>query len=152
MPVLWYNLNMVVILLKDVKGQGKKNQIIEVSDGYARNCLIKKGLALEATAAAQNEAKQRDAAEKKRAAEELAAAQARAKELDRDMIRIFVKCGSAGKMYGSVTSAEIGEALGVDKKKIVLKDTIRAVGLYEVEVKLHAGVSAKVKIDVVAAE
>jgi len=143
---------MKVILLQDVKGQGKKNQIIEVSDGYARNCLFKKGLALEATATAQNEAKQKDAAEKKRAADELAAAKARATELSGQVIKIPVKCGSAGKMYGSVTTTEIGEALGVDRRKVVIKDTIRAVGMYEAEVKLHAGVSAKVKLNVVAVE
>ena len=127
---------MKVILLSDVKGTGKKGQILEVSDGYARNCLLKKKLAVEATASALNENAQKKAAEEKR-------------------IDIGVKCGD-GKMYGSVTTADIAEGLKkqgieIDKKKIVLKENIKALGVFEIEIKVYAGISAKVKVNIVKA-
>lgn len=147
---------MKIILLTDVKGTGKKGEILEVSDGYARNFLIKKKLAEEATAAALNEAAQKKAAEEKRIAEEKAAANDVAQKLAGKIVDVAVKCGD-GKMYGSVTVADIAEGLAklgieVDKKKIVLKETIKNLGLYTAEVKLYAGISAKISINVVRAE
>ena len=149
-------MGMKVILLQDVKSQGKKNDIIEVSDGYGRNFLIKKGLAVAADAANTNEAKQRIAAEEKRRAEEVAAAVALKERLHGNVVKVEAKCGPGGKMYGSVTGGEIAQSLTaqgypVDKKKILLKESIKTVGLYDVEIKLHTGISATVKIDVIPA-
>lgn len=146
---------MKVILLQDVKAQGKKGELIEVNDGYARNFLIKKGLAKEATSTGINELKQQQAKLEKQRAEELAAAKEAAARLKDTVVEVAVKCGD-GKMYGSVTTANIADGLAkigidVDKKKIVLKDAIRELGTFEVDVKLHQGVSATVKINVVKA-
>lgn len=146
---------MKVILLSDVKGTGKKGQILEVSDGYARNCLLKKKLAVEATASALNENAQKKAAEEKRIAEEIAEAQVVKEKLEKSVIDIGVKCGD-GKMYGSVTTADIAEGLKkqgieIDKKKVVLKENIKALGVFEIEIKVYAGISAKVKVNIVKA-
>ena len=142
---------MKVILLSDVKGTGKKGQILEVSDGYARNCLLKKKLAVEATASALNENAQKKAAEEKRIAE----AKVVKEKLEKSVIDIGVKCGD-GKMYGSVTTADIAEGLKkqgieIDKKKVVLKENIKALGVFEIEIKVYAGISAKVKVNIVKA-
>lgn len=147
---------MKVIFLQDVKGSGKKGQILEVNDGYARNFLIKKKLATDATAANINEANQKKAAEEKRLAEELVAAKELAKKLEASVIDIGVKCGD-GKIYGSVTTADIAEGLdkqgiSIDKKKVVLKDCIKALGRYEIEIKVYAGITAKVHVNIVKAE
>lgn len=146
---------MKVILTQDVKGQGKKNEIVEVSDGYARNFLIKKGLAMAADATSINEAKQKQAAEERRRAIEKAEAEELAKKLDGTTIDLKVKCGDAGKTYGSITSKEIAEGLtaqgfAVDKKKVVLKEPIKALGEYDIEIKVYANISAKVKLNVIA--
>lgn len=144
---------MKVILLKDVKSQGKQGDIIEVSDGYARNGLIKQGLAKEASVSAVNEVKQRKDADEKRRAEEVAEARAAAEKLKGTVVKVAVKCGD-GKMYGSVTTADVAkglEAVGiaVDKKKIVLKEQIKELGRFKAEVKLYANVSAAIDIEVV---
>ena len=140
---------MKVILLCDVKGQGKKDQIINVSDGYARNFLFPQKKAIPADARAQNElrgkeeAKQFRIAEDKRTAEELAA-KINGKEVD-----IRMGHGQDGRLYGSVTAKDIAEALGklvgetIDKRKITLKDAIKAYGKYDVELKVHPEVVAK---------
>ncbi len=146
---------MKVILLKDVKSQGKKDDVIDVSDGYARNFLIKNGLAIAATAGALNEAGQKKAALAKKQAEEKQEAEALAKQLKGQVVEVRAKCGD-GKMYGSVTTQHIADALkdkgiDIDKKKLVLKDNVRELGRFAVEAKLYAGVSAKFEIEVVKA-
>ena len=142
---------MKVVFLEDVKGQGKKGDIVDVSDGYARNFLIKKNLAKEANSSAINEAKQKREAEERRKAAEKAEAQNLAKNLFGKEISLFVKCGDNGKIFGSVTSKEISEELlksgfDIDKKKIVLKENIKNEGLYEVEIKIYPEISAKIKL------
>ena len=140
---------MKVILLCDVKGQGKKDQIINVSDGYARNFLFPQKKAIPADAKAQNElrgkeeAKQYKIAEDKKAAEELAA-----KIKDKE-VGIKMGHGHDGRLYGSVTAKDIAEELekligaSVDKRKINLKESIKAYGKYDVEIKVHPEVVAK---------
>lgn len=145
---------MKVILLEDVKGTGKKGQVLEVSDGHARNFLLPRKLAVEATKAsiADLDAKQKQADHKLH--KELAAAQALAAQLKDKAVRISVRVGENGKMFGSVTNKEIAEAIQsqldvtIDRKKIVLSDPVRATGRYTVPVKLHPQVSAQVTFDV----
>lgn len=139
---------MKVILKEDVQGSGKKGQLVNVADGYARNFLIKRGLAVEATSAALNEMKARDAALKHKEEKELQDAQRFAAELSGKTVKLTAKAGSGGKLFGSVTAKEIAEALAaaygieVDKRKISLQDEIKSYGTYEAQVKLHSGVSA----------
>ncbi len=146
---------MQVILLQDVKGQGKKGQVVEVNEGYARNFLIKKGLAEVATATKLNEIKQKKTAQDFHRAEEVKAMQALAAELKGKTFTVKIKAGANGKVFGSVTAANISDALlaagyNVDKKKIVIANPIKAVGRVEVTLKLLEGVSAVINIDVVA--
>ena len=146
---------MVVILLKDVKGTGKAGDVVKVSDGYARNMLIKKGLAKEATQGnVRNLEKQKALAEEKRA-EEKAAAQAKAAELEKIVLIVPSKGGENGKLFGSVTSMDIAKALQeqegitIDKKKIDMPDgPIKQAGNSHVMVKLYQDVTAKVKVKV----
>ena len=146
---------MVVILLKDVKGTGKAGDVVKVSDGYARNMLIKKGLAKEATQGnVRNLEKQKALAEEKRA-EEKAAAQARAAELEKIVLTVPSKGGENGKLFGSVTSMDISKALKdqegitIDKKKIEMPDgPIKQAGNSHVVVKLYQDVPAKIKVKV----
>lgn len=145
---------MKVLLLQDVKAQGKKGEIVEVNDGYARNFLIKKGLAKEATAAVVNETNQKNAQEAKKKAAELQAAKDIAAKLDTKEIEVAIKTGENGKFFGSVTSKEIADALlaigyDIDKKKISIKDAIKALGVYGVEVKIYPGVSFTINVKVV---
>ena len=143
---------MKVILKQDVKGSGKKGQMVEVSDGYANNFLLKKGLAVKATAQAVNEMKNRDAATAYRLAEDLKAAQAAAATIDGKTVKLTAKAGAAGKLFGSVTAKEVAEAvqkeLGVEleKRKINLDADIKAFGTYTAEVRLYQGVTAKVYV------
>ncbi len=146
---------MQVILLQDVKGQGKKGEVIEVNEGYARNFLIKKGFAEVATATKLNEIKQKKASEVYHKAEELKAMQALAKELKGKKFTVTIKAGQGGKVFGSVTAGNISDALAkngyeVDKKKIVVANPIKNLGEYEVELKLYEGVACKIGIEVVA--
>ena len=142
---------MQVILTQDVKGTGKKGQLCKVADGYARNFLLKKGLAVEATSGAVNEMKAKQASKEHHAAVERQAAQDTADQLNEKTVKIFAKAGAGGKLFGSVTAKEIGEAvkktLGVevDKRKISVAE-IKACGTYEAEIKLHPGISAKVYV------
>jgi len=146
---------MVVILLKDVKGTGKAGDVVKVSDGYARNMLIKEGLAKEATQGnVRNLEKQKALAEEKRA-EEKAAAQARAAELEKIVLTVPSKGGENGKLFGSVTSMDISKALKdqegitIDKKKIEMPDgPIKQAGNSHVMVKLYQDVTAKIKVKV----
>ena len=141
---------MKVILLQDVKGSGKKNDVIEVSDGYARNCLFKKKLAVEATSNAVNG--QKKAAEFHKA-EEVKKWKDVAASLNGKEITCYVKCGENGKFFGSVTSKEIADNLvglgyDVDKRKVILKDAIKSAGVYPVEIKFLPDVTAKIKVKV----
>lgn len=144
---------MKVILLADVKGTGKKGEIKEVSDGYARNMLIKKGLAKEATAVEVNSLKIKNQAEEFHRQEEIKRLTEMAKQLSGSVISCKVKAGEKGRIFGSVTSQEIANALceqgyQVEKRMIVLNETIKSVGVYKIEVKLMAGISAKVSVKV----
>ena len=144
---------MKVLLLQDVKGQGKKGEIIDVNDGYARNFLIKKKLATEATASVLNETKQKKAAEEKRRKEEYDNAVEQAKRLKGLAVDVKIRCGENGKAFGAVTSKEISERLAeigydVDKKKILLSDPIKSVGSYQVELRLMAGVNTFINVKV----
>ncbi|MBE7089100.1 MAG: 50S ribosomal protein L9 [Clostridiales bacterium] len=144
---------MKVILLQDVKGQGKKGEIVEVNEGYARNFLIKKGLAEAATATKLNEIKQKKAAQDFHKAEETKANKALAAEIKGKTFTVKIKAGQGGKVFGSVTGATVSEALSaagynIDKKKIVLSQPIKTVGVHEVDIKLMEGVSTKIIITV----
>lgn len=145
---------MKVILLMDVKGSGKRDEIISVSDGYARNFLFPKKMAVEATPGAMKEIQKKRAAEEAREAERRAEAEAKAKDLQGKVIKISVKCGSQGRLYGSITNAEIATELEkqhgikVDKRKIDLSDPIRTVGDVEVGVWLYSGVTTKMTVHV----
>lgn len=137
---------MKVILKQDVKGLGKKGQLVNASDGYARNFLFPKGLAAEANAQAMSELKNKEDAEKYRIKTETAAAQKAAEELAGKTIRISARGGQNGKLFGSVTSKEIADKLksefgiDVDKRKVVVEE-IKQFGTYEFEVKLYQGIS-----------
>ena len=144
---------MKVILLADVKGTGKKGEVKEVSDGYARNCLIKKGLAKEATAVEINSLKIKQEAEEFHRQEEIARLKDIAERVRNAVVVCKVKAGEKGKIFGSVTSQEIVNALAVsgfdiDKKMVVLPEPIKKLGVYTVEIKLMAGVSAKISVKV----
>jgi len=144
---------MKVILLKDIKGTGKKDQIIEASDGYARNFLFPKKWAVEATPGAVKEIERKRANEEKLERERRAAAEEVAKQLKDKLISLKVKCGGQGRLYGRITSAEIAAALKeqhgveIDKRKIECED-IRQVGDYAVNVTLYTGVKAPMKVKV----
>ncbi|MGI6229000.1 MAG: 50S ribosomal protein L9 [Christensenellales bacterium] len=146
---------MKVILLEDVKGLGKRGELVEASDGYARNFLIKKKLARAADAAAVNEIKQKAEAEAERKRRELEAAKNMAEELKTKSVTVAVRCGD-GKIYGSVTNADVAEGLAamgynVDKKKIIIKEGIKELGVYTAEIKLYPELSATITINVVKA-
>ncbi len=147
---------MKVILLADVKGSGKKDEIISVSDGYARNFLFPKKLAVEATPGAQKEIEKKRAAEAAREAERRAAAQQKADALKGKVVNMSVKCGSAGRLYGSITTAEIAAELEkqhgiqVDKRKIDLSDPIRTVGDVQIGVWLYSGITTTMTVRVEA--
>ena len=148
---------MKVILLADVKGIGKKDEILNVSDGYARNFLFPKKWAVEATAGATKEVERKRAAEAAREAERRAAAEEKAKQLKGQAVTLTVKCGDKGRLYGSVTSAEIAEALEkqhgvkVDKRKIDLPEPVRQVGDVQITVWLYSGVTTPMTLHVVPA-
>ena len=145
---------MKVILLQDVKGKGKKGQMLEVSDGYARNFMLPKKLAIEATADAINTKKMNDKATQERIAKEKAEAPATSKQLRELTVTVTAKGGGAGKLFGSVTNAEIAEALAkqtgikLDKRKIVLNDTIKNVGTYTVTCKLGYEITAPLTVKI----
>ncbi len=145
---------MKVILLQDVKPIGKKGDLAEVNDGYAKNFLIPKKMAVMATKEAQNERKMRIAQEERKEAENKANALKMKGELTGKVITVKVKCNE-DKMYGSVTTQDVAKALldagyTVDKKKITLPSTIKTLGKYEIEVWLYKETTVKLTIDVVA--
>jgi len=149
---------MKVILLEDVKNIGKKGQVINASDGHARNFLLPRKLAIEATSAnlANLETQQKNAQNK--VAKEVKAAEELAQKLQAKPVTIKAKVGEKGRMFGSISNKEIAEAiqsqlgLSVDKKKIVLQDPVKAVGTYTATAKLHAQVSAKLEVEIVGLE
>jgi large subunit ribosomal protein L9 len=148
---------MKVILLKEVKGLGKPDDIVEVSAGYARNFLFRQQMALEATPANLNVVKTRKNAEKKKQERELADAQATAAKIDGQVFTIPMKSGEAGRLYGSLTAMDIADALArdgfkVDRRGIQIDGSIRTLGEYSIDIRLYADVNAKVKIHLVAAE
>ena len=143
---------MKVILQQDVKGQGKKGQLVEVSDGYARNFLMPRKLAVAATAENLNTMKQQDKARKAQEAAEKAEAEAAAKKLEGLMVKLSARAGNGGKLFGSVTSKEVSEALkvqfGIDiaKTKIVMDDPIKAFGTYQLKCKLGYEVTGTLNV------
>ena len=146
---------MKVILLEDVKSLGKKGEIVNVSDGYARNAILPKKLGIEATSKNLNDLKLQNQHADKVAAENLANAKELAKTVEQQKVVVKIKAGEGGKIFGSVSPKEIAQAtkeqtgLELDKKKMHLPDGIKALGTYEVLVKLHPQVTAKLTVQVV---
>lgn len=143
---------MKVILKQDVKGMGKKESMVEVSDGYARNYLIPRGLAVEATATNLNVMNTKKEAERTKKERELAGAKALAEKIKNTTVVIKTKAGENGKLFGSITSMDIAGKLksdfgiDIDKKKIQLQDALKSLGTTEVEVRLYPEVSAKLTV------
>ena len=144
---------MKVILCQDVKGQGKKGQLVNVSDGYARNFLFPKGLAIEANATAMNELKNRESSEQHKLAEEKKAAENLKVAIDGKTVTLHAKAGAAGKLFGAVTSKEVAEELKklykveIDKRKIAMQD-LKTYGTVTVEVKIYQGITATITVHV----
>ena len=146
---------MKVILLEDVRGTGKAGDVANVSDGYARNMLIPRGLAVEATAQNIKQLEKKKEAMAKKFAEDKAAAIELKKKLEEVTVEVKTKAGKDGKVFGSVTSKDIADALNqmgfdIDKKKIQLDSPIKATGMTDVNVKLFTEISGKVKVNVVS--
>lgn len=145
---------MKVILLQDVKGKGKKGQMLEISDGYARNYLLPRKLAVEATADAVNTKKMNDKATAEREARERAEALEVSKKLREMTLIVSAKGGGAGKLFGSVTNQEIADALAektgivLDKRKIVVSESIKSVGTYTVQCKLGYEITAPLTVKI----
>lgn len=145
---------MKVILLQDVKGKGKKGQMLEVSDGYARNFMLPKKIAIEATADAINTMRMNDKAAAEKAAKERAEALEISNRLREMTLTVTAKGGGAGRLFGSVTNQEIADALKektgivLDKRKIVISDTIKSVGTYTVTCKLGYEINAKLTVKI----
>ncbi len=145
---------MKVILTEDVKSLGKKGEIVDVSDGYARNFILKKKKGVEANSKNMNDLKLKKANEDKLAQEQYEAAQELGKKIEAGEIKMSIKTGEGGKAFGSIASKEIAievkEQMGldVDKKKIQLKETIKTIGTHTVAVKLHPKVTAELKVNV----
>ena len=147
---------MKVILTEDVKSLGKKGEVVEVSDGYARNFLLSKKKGIEASAANLNNLKLKNANEERIAKEQLEEAKEFSKVLSEKNVTVKIKAGENGRTFGAVSSKEIADAakeqfgFDIDKKKIVLKDPLKAVGIYHVNIKLHPQVTADLKVSVEA--
>jgi large subunit ribosomal protein L9 len=145
---------MKIILLEDVKALGKKDQIVEVSDGYARNFILPKKLGVEANSKNMNDLKLQKANEDKKAQQQLEEAKELAALLETKEVVVKMKAGEGGKTFGSISSKEIAMAakiqcgLDLDKKKIQIPDTIKSLGVYEVSVKLHSQVTGKLRVKV----
>ncbi|WP_444657949.1 50S ribosomal protein L9 [Caproiciproducens sp. R2] len=141
---------MKVVLLEDLKGTGKKGDLVNVSDGYARNFLFPRKLAKEANAQAMNELKNAAEAKAFKIQSEIDAAKQTAEKINEKSVKLYAKAGQGGKIFGSVTAKEIAEELkkayhvDIDKRKIVLDADIKAFGTYECEIKLYNGITAKV--------
>ena len=143
---------MKVVLLQDVKGSGKRGDLIQVSDGYARNFLLPRGFAKEANAQVMNEVKSAQEAKAWRIRKETEEARAAAASIEGKTVRLFAKAGQGGRLFGAVTAKEVAEELkksfhvDVDKRKIAMDGDIRAFGTYPCEIKLYAGVSGKIYV------
>lgn len=148
---------MQVVLLEDVKSLGKKGQVVNVNDGYARNFILKKNLGVEANSKNLNDLKLQKANAEKIAAEQLAAAKELAARLEELSVTLTMKAGEGGRAFGSVSGKEIAAAakeqlgLDIDKKKLVLPDAIKTFGNHEVPVKLHRDVTGKLTVKVTEA-
>lgn len=147
---------MKVILTQDVKGQGKKGQLVEVSDGYGRNFLLPRGLAKEANNTNINIMEGQAASAEYKRQQEVEHAQALVKELKELTVDLKAKAGENGKLFGSITSKDVADALSkqhnikIDKKKFVLPDGIKSLGSIVIDIKVHAGITAKLKVNVTA--
>ena len=144
---------MKVVLLKDIKGTGKKGDIKDVADGFASNYLFKNNLAKPADSSELNENQGQKSAQKFHKQEEIKNAKALASEIEGKVVTLKIKCGANGKMFGSVTSKEISEALAqsninLDKKKIELKEPIKTLGVYKVTAKVYPEITATFSVDV----
>ena len=144
---------MKVILLQDVRGKGKKGQMLEVSDGYARNYMLPRKLAMEATADAINTMRMNDKATQERQARERAEAVALEKQMKEMSLVVYAKGGGAGRLFGSVTNQEIADALkdqgiNLDKRKIVIDEPIKNVGTYTVKCKLGYEINASLTVKI----
>lgn len=145
---------MKVVLKTDVKGTGKKDEMCEVSAGYARNYLFPRGLAIEASTGAVNEVKAKASAKEHHAQEELDAAKELARKIDGKTVSIRAKAGQGGRLFGAVTAKDVAEVLQnayqveIDKRKIVMDKEIKNFGSYAAEVKVHPGVVAKLTVKV----
>ena len=145
---------MKVILLEDVKTVGKKGEVVDVNDGYARNCLLKKKLGIEATPKALNDLKLKNANDEKLRQEEYEAAQEFAKEMEDKVVEVKLKSGKDGRTFGSISSKEIAEAAkkqygyDLDKKKMHLPEAIKTLGTYVVPIRLHQKVTAELQVHV----
>lgn len=147
---------MKVILKQDVKNLGKKGELVNASDGYARNYLFPRGLAMEANASAMNDFNNKENAKKFHKQEEIKAAQADCAKLDGKTFKLTAKAGSNGKLFGSVTAKDVSAKikkelnLDVDKRKISMDD-VKQFGTYEAEVKVYQGITAKIYVQVTEA-
>lgn len=145
---------MKVILLKDVKGTGKKGEMKEVSDGYARNFLLPKKMAVVADGQAVKELKEKNKSEEFKSQQEYDSAVLLGKEMEKVNIEIYTKAGEGGRLFGSITSKDIAEQLkkqkdiDVDKRKIILEEPIRTLGSTKVEIKIHPKVTTTIRVDV----
>ncbi len=145
---------MKVILTEDVKSVGKKGQVVEVSDAYARNVLFRKNQGIEATGKNMNDLKLQKANDDKVAAENLAAAQELKEKIEKESVTLKVKVGEGGKLFGSISNKEVAEAVkkqlgyDVDKKKITIPVAIKSVGKVDVTIKLHTKVTAELTVNV----
>ena len=145
---------MKVILLSDVKNVGKANDVVNVSDGYARNFLFKKGLAKEVNSANLNEVKLQTGAKAEHERRALIAAQDAKKILDGKVLKVVARGGADGRLYGAVTAQDISDSLkkegfDIDKKKVVISSPIKNTGMFKTRVKLHPQVSADINVEVV---
>ncbi|MCG7378064.1 50S ribosomal protein L9 [Paenibacillus sp. ACRSA] len=144
---------MKVIFIKDMKGQGKKGQVKEVSEGYAQNFLLPRGIARIATDGNMKTLDNQNAAEERRKQEEKAEAEALGKKLESEVTELKAKSGESGRLFGAITSKQIAEALAakglkIDKRKIELDEPIRTLGVTQVSVKIHPEVKATLKVQV----
>ncbi len=143
---------MEVILNSDVKGLGKKGDVVKVSDGYGRNYLLPRELAREATAASVQRVQQEKARAEEKLAKELSDAQAKARSLESQTLEYVAKAGDKGRLFGAITSKDLADSinrkfgLNVDKKKIDIGETIKTLGAYDVKIKLYPNVSATIKV------
>lgn len=145
---------MKVILLEDVKKLGKKGEVVDISDGYARNFVLPKKLGIEANSKNMNDLKLQNANKEKREQENLDAAKALAELMAKDQVTVSIKAGEGGRTFGAVSSKEIAQSYKdqcgreIDKKKIVLPEPIKSFGVFEVSIKLHPKVTGKLKVNV----